>query len=207
MMFATPKGPFVIDAREPGRRVGHSKHIATSAMTVDAMGTAVIGVLAGTNIDLDIDLQAVGEGILVTGTATAPVVGECSRCLTEIRYTEHIELADLFSYPPTDARGRVLHAEVEEDEDTLWVVEDHIDLEPVITDALVLGLPLAPLCRLDCPGLCPECGESLSEQPEHSHPLHDPRWAALATLSPRAEDTTEADADGSDTDEQAAGRN
>ncbi|NDB18193.1 MAG: DUF177 domain-containing protein [Actinobacteria bacterium] len=206
MTFSAPKGPFVIEVREPGRRVGHSKHVTASAMTADAMGTAVIGVLPGSTIDLDITLQAVGEGILVTGTATAPVVGECSRCLTEIRYPEQIELADLFSYPPTDARGRVLEAEMDNDEDTLWVADDHIDLEPVITDALVLGLPLAPLCRPDCPGLCPECGESLAEQPEHSHPLHDPRWAALATLSPLAEDAAEGDPDGSDADDHPDSR-
>lgn len=191
MAITTPKGPFVIEARDPGRRVGQSKHLATSVITADEMGTAVIGVLSGATIDLDITLQAVGEGILVTGTATAPVVGECSRCLGEIRYDEQIELAELFSYPPTDARGRVVEAEMDEDDDTLWVLDDHLDLEPVITDALVLGLPLAPLCRLDCPGLCPECGASLAEQPEHSHPGHDPRWAALATLSPLADDSAE----------------
>lgn len=184
MNVRAPKGPFVIEVRDPGRRVGHSKHLATAVVTDAEMGTAVIGVLVGSTVTLDVNLQAVGEGILVTGSAVAPVVGECSRCLNEIRYDEHVDLADLFSYPPTDARGRVVEAEMDEDDDTLWVLDDHIDLGPVIVDGLVLGLPLAPLCRPDCPGLCPQCGIALAEQPDHSHPLDDPRWAALATLSP-----------------------
>jgi uncharacterized protein len=178
-----PAGPFVIDARDPGRRVGHMKHLATDVIITTDIGTAVIGAVAGSSVHLDITLQAVGEGILVTGEATVPIVGECSRCLKDIKYDEIVDLTALFSYQPTDARGRVIEPEADADEENLWVVDDHVDLESSVTDALVLGLPLAPLCEPECPGLCPQCGESLAEDPDHSHPAHDPRWEALARLS------------------------
>jgi uncharacterized protein len=58
---------------------------------------------------------------------------------------------------------------------------DHLDLEPVVRDAVVLSLPLTPLCQPDCGGLCPECGERLDDLPaDHAHAQLDPRWAALA---------------------------
>jgi uncharacterized protein len=63
------------------------------------------------------------------------------------------------------------------------VQDDLVDLEPVIRDALVLELPFQPLCSDDCPGLCPECGASLKEDPDHHHDASiDPRWAGLASL-------------------------
>ena len=59
---------------------------------------------------------------------------------------------------------------------------DLIDLEPVLRDAVVLALPLRPLCRDDCPGLCAECGARLADDPDHGHETVDPRWAALQGL-------------------------
>ena len=60
---------------------------------------------------------------------------------------------------------------------------DLIDLEPAVRDAIVLTLPTNPLCRPDCPGLCPECGVHFDDLPaDHSHEAADPRWAALRNL-------------------------
>ena len=60
------------------------------------------------------------------------------------------------------------------------VVDEHVDLEQTVRDAVVLALPLAPLCTDDCPGLCPECGERRADLgPDHGHETLDPRWAAL----------------------------
>ena len=175
-----------IEVREPGRRTGHSKHLVAAVPAPEGMSTPVIGVPVGGRIDLDLMLQAVGEGILVTGFASVPIAGECSRCLEPIEYDDEVDLTALFAYPPTDARGRVI-ARDDEDEDVdeqLWVEEDHIDLESTLRDAVVLGLPLAPLCEPDCPGLCAECGVSLRAEPGHSHEAVDPRWQGLATLLP-----------------------
>jgi uncharacterized protein len=60
---------------------------------------------------------------------------------------------------------------------------DFFDLEPVLRDAVVLALPLQPVCREDCLGLCSECGALLNEDPDHHHDAADPRWAALQGLS------------------------
>ena len=175
-----------IEVREPGRRTGHSKHLVASVAAPEGMSTPVIGVPVGEPIDLDLMLQAVGEGILVTGTAVVPIAGECSRCLEPIEYDDEVDLTVLFAYPPTDARGRVIAREDDDDDadEQLWVDEDHIDLETPLRDAVVLGLPLAPLCEPDCPGLCSECGVSLRAEPGHSHEAVDPRWQGLATLLP-----------------------
>ena len=55
-----------------------------------------------------------------------------------------------------------------------------IDLEQLVRDEIVTQMPLAPLCRPDCAGLCPTCGERLDDlEPGHSHEILDPRWAAL----------------------------
>ena len=63
------------------------------------------------------------------------------------------------------------------------VVGDVLDLEPALRDAVVLALPLSPLCRPDCLGLCTTCGENLNDNPDHEHEEVDPRWAALADLA------------------------
>ena len=59
---------------------------------------------------------------------------------------------------------------------------DLLDLEPALRDAVVLALPLQPLCREDCAGLCSECGVRLDSDPGHGHEVDDPRWAALKAL-------------------------
>ena len=70
------------------------------------------------------------------------------------------------------------------DEDEVGRMQgDLIDLEPDLRDAVVLALPNHPLCREDCPGLCPECGVHWDDLPaDHSHQQVDPRWAALDRL-------------------------
>jgi uncharacterized protein len=70
-----------------------------------------------------------------------------------------------------------------DDEDELPKLEDDLlDLEPTLRDAVVLALPLQPLCQPDCEGLCIECGANLNDNPGHKHDVIDARWAALADL-------------------------
>jgi len=72
-----------------------------------------------------------------------------------------------------------------EEWETYPIHGDHIDLEPMAREAVVLGLPLAPLCRPDCKGLCPSCGADLNQGPCGCPPAAaDPRWAALDALRP-----------------------
>jgi uncharacterized protein len=103
--------------------------------------------------------------------------GECSRCLGPIAGHVEIGLTELFAYPDSTTE-----ATTEEDE-VGRVVDGTIDLEQPIVDAVGLELPLSPLCREDCPGLCPRCGVALAEaEPGHHHDEIDPRWAKLAGM-------------------------
>ena len=123
----------------------------------------------GVDIDLDLRLESVSEGVLATGVVSAELVGECSRCLGEVREERDFDLQELYYYPGRDA-----------EEDALFVVDEYIDLDPPMRDAIVLELPFTPLCREDCLGLCPICGFNLNDDPEHNHGEQiDPRWEGL----------------------------
>ena len=73
--------------------------------------------------------------------------------------------------------------DVETDEEVHELQGEHLDLEPVLRDAVVPALPFQPVCRPDCPGLCPQCGARLADEPDHGHEDVDPRWAALRDLN------------------------
>jgi uncharacterized protein len=143
------------------------------------LGIEVLAVPEGSPVHLDLRLEAVMEGVLVTGTAQADLEGECARCLDLIEDTLHVDLQELFVYD--DADNPVAD---DEDSDVSRLEGDLLDLEPVLRDTVVLALPFQPLCRDDCPGLCIECGARLADDPEHAHedPV-DPRWAALSGLT------------------------
>jgi uncharacterized protein len=142
------------------------------------LGLELIGVPPGAELDLRLRLESVSEGVLVSGTVTAPLQGECGRCLRPISDTIDVEIQELFAYA---------HSTTDEttDEDEVGRLQgDLIDLEPVLRDAVVLALPANPVCREDCPGLCPGCGVPLDELPaDHGHAQLDPRWAALSQFN------------------------
>jgi uncharacterized protein len=116
--------------------------------------------------------------VLVSGTITGPVRGECGRCLREINDSMGVTIQELYAYEDSTTDATT-------DEDEVGRMQgDLIDLEPALRDALVLTLPTNPLCREDCPGLCPECGAHWDDLPaDHSHQQIDPRWAGLSQLT------------------------
>jgi len=161
------------------------REVSYTVPAPEGIGISAIGVPAGSDIELSIRLESVVEGVLVTGSAVVNLLGECSRCLDPIADQMDIDLQELYRYPELDAYGRPNKDAVDdqdEDDETLYLDGDLLDLEPVLRDAVVLDLPIAPLCQEDCAGLCPECGFNLSEDPAHSHDVIDPRWAALGAL-------------------------
>lgn len=176
----------VLDTQALGRRPGsmRSEHLIVPAP--DDLGVEMVGVPRGADLELDIRLEAVMEGVLISGTVRAPLEGECGRCLDEFSAEFEGDIQELFVYPDTRSGG-----EAEEDERRLE--GDLIDLEPVLRDVVVLALPLSPLCRDDCPGLCSECGEKLADVgPDHHHnDAVDARWAALQGLSEQREESQE----------------
>lgn len=136
----------------------------------------LIGVPVGADLELDLRLESVMDGVLVSGVVAAPVYGECGRCLAPVSDTLAVRIQELFVYPEASTDH--------DDEDEVARLEgDHLDLTSTLRDAVVLALPLTPLCREDCQGLCATCGERLDDLPEdHGHDTTDARWGSLAGL-------------------------
>lgn len=146
------------------------------------LGLEIVGVPEGAPLAIELRLESVTEGVLVTGTAVGPVTGECGRCLEPVSEELAVEFRELFAYPDS------LTDETTERDEVHRLDGDYLDVEPVVRDAIVLGLPFTPLCRPDCAGLCPTCGQRLDELPEgHAHEQLDPRWAALAAFTDAAQ--------------------
>ncbi|MFL6061752.1 MAG: YceD family protein [Marmoricola sp.] len=175
----------MLDTRELGRRPGSQRTVSFSAEAPAELGIEILGVAEGSPVEFDLRLEAVMEGVLVTGTAAADLEGECARCLEPIEDHIAIDLQELFLYD--DTRDAVSNPDDDEETDVRRTEGDLIDLEPALRDAVVLALPFQPLCRDDCPGLCTECGARLADDPDHRHeePV-DPRWARLQDLGPDA---------------------
>jgi len=139
----------------------------------EGLGTEVVGVPAGNDLELELRLEAVMEGVLVTGKVRATAVGECVRCLDSVTLDVVADLMELFAYPDRNREAD------ETDDDVRELDGDYIVLEDAVRDAVVPALPFQPVCRADCPGLCSECGARLADDPGHVHESLDPRWAAL----------------------------
>ena len=145
------------------------------------IGLDLIAVPHGAPMHLDLRLESVSEGVLVTGSVSAPTEGECARCLRPVSGDVEIDLTELFAYPDSTTEATT-------DEDEVPRVgrdggTDTVDLEQPVIDAIGLALPFSPVCTPDCAGLCPECGVRMADaEPGHQHEQIDPRWAKLAQL-------------------------
>lgn len=170
----------MLDTHDLGRRPG-AQHESNRTVPAPAdLGIEVLGVPEGAPIEFDLRLDAVVEGVLLTADVFAPLEGECVRCLEALNDDLEVSFQELYLYD--DNRDA---ADVEEDDEQVsLLVGELLDFETVLRDAVVLALPLQPLCSEDCPGLCIECGFRLADDPDHGHdaPI-DPRWAGLADLA------------------------
>ncbi len=143
-----------------------------------ALGSDFIGVPEGAPLAIVVRLESVSEGVLVTGTVTATVHGECGRCLDSVTDELVVDVIELFAYPNSATDKSTSEDEIHR------VDGDYLDIEPMVRDTVVLGLPWTPLCQPDCAGLCPTCGQRLDALPVgHAHEMIDSRWAALAALT------------------------
>jgi uncharacterized protein len=177
-------GPFVLPVRDivhhPGEMREHTLEVPAPAK----WGEGLVAVDEGELIVVDVRLESVHEGILVSGGIDTEYAGICSRCLTDIAEPLEVEFQELFAYPG-------------EDEADFEVQDDHVDLETLVREAIVLSLPFQPVCQPDCPGLDPATGERLAESAESQQrePI-DTRWSALQDFTPdvprsRGDDQTE----------------
>src|SRR5436309_1375338 len=177
-----PRSPLVVDTRDLPRRPGTMRAVQRGVPAPAGLGLELVGVAAGAELRLDLRLESVSEGVLVSGTVSGPVEGECGRCLRPIRDTVEVAIQELYAYEHSTTD------ETTDDDEVGRLQGDLIDLEPALRDAVVLALPNHPLCRDDCPGLCPDCGVPRDDlPPDHSHELLDPRWAALSRITTKEE--------------------
>lgn len=188
--------PLVLDTRELGRRPGSMRTVARCVTVPARIGLDLIAVPQGGELDLDLRMESVVEGVLVSGTVTAQATGECSRCLESMQQPVQIHLTELYAYPDSATERTT------ESDEVRRVQGDLIDLTGAVTDAVALELPLQPLCAEECLGLCAQCGVRLAiAEPGHRHETIDPRWAALSAKfsgpdmqSPSSQLSTEAGA-------------
>ncbi|WP_235577255.1 YceD family protein [Rathayibacter sp. Leaf299] len=165
------KTPFTVHVRDLIGRPGEMREHRLDIDAPEQYGEGIVAVRQGAPIDVDVRVESVHEGILASVEVSAEAVGECSRCLTDISLPVDVEFQELFAYSSDEAFDYEVH-------------DDHVDLEPLVRDAVVLSLPFQPVCRPDCPGLDPVTGERLADSSEREPDApHDPRWAALAGLS------------------------
>ena len=185
------RSPFVLDVSRLGMQPGSVLPFHETVTAPSRIGIELIGIPEGAPLQLDLDLLSVSDGVVVSGSASAPTEGECARCLQPVAGTVRVDLHAMFDYTERDAEP----ADDEEDEVGQVVSNesgDTVDIEQPIIDAVGMMLPFSPVCRDDCPGLCPECGVPLADfegaAEPHRHDVIDPRWAKLAAIIPREED-------------------
>ncbi|SDJ27645.1 uncharacterized protein SAMN05444157_2596 [Frankineae bacterium MT45] len=184
-----PRAPLVLDTRDLGRRPGAMLPLQRRVPAPAGLALDLVGVAEGAILTLDLQMQSVTEGVLITGTVSAPIQGECGRCLEAIDDELAVEICEMFAYPESTTD------DTSEEDEVYRVVDDLLDLEPVVRDVVVLGLPMTPLCRPDCAGLCPTCGVALDDLPaDHTHETVDPRWAALAAFATEESSSQDASA-------------
>ncbi len=132
--------------------------------------------IADEPVDVAVHCESLSNGVAVSGSASATWVGECRRCLAPLRERMTIEVSELYQ-------------QVAEDPDAYAIENDQINLLPMVRENLLLGIPVGPLCREDCPGFCPHCGADLSEAScSCDTTVSDPRWSALEGLKGRLQD-------------------
>jgi uncharacterized protein len=153
------------------RHPGNARPVA-AAVELDGLAGVAAEIAAGTPVAIDLMLERVPEGIVVRGTLAAAWSSSCSRCLEPVAGEISVHVDELFETLPLEG-------------ETYKLDEDVIDLEPMVRDALLLELPLAPLCSPDCQGLCATCGTNRNlAHCECATTELDPRWAALRSLEP-----------------------
>lgn len=180
---------YLFNSHELPRRAGEMKQYSFDITVPERVGNDVIAVLAQEIIHVELRLESVTQGVLVTARITAIADGECMRCLEPIDVDIDQRIQELYRYelgkPHTKAERKRMRQEnddLDEDED-LMMDGDLINLEVPIRDAVVLDLPMNPLCIQECLGLCSGCGLKWSALEQgHIHELVDPRWAGLGGL-------------------------
>jgi len=163
------RSDFVVDV-SPLRKQPGSVLRASRSGSLPGLSLSAAAVAEGEEVAVDAQLAWASDDVVVTATVQAAWVGQCRRCLGTAGGEVTTKVREVYE-PSSDG------------EETYPLHGSRVDLAPLVRDAVLLGLPPAPLCDEGCRGLCPVCGANRNEDPcscEISHP--DPRWAALDAL-------------------------
>lgn len=163
--------PFVVAIAEQRRTPGRVRPV-TVVGALPGIAVSDAEVPEGAEVQADLALEILVDGHLTaTGTVRAPWTGRCRRCLQDVGGDLDLEVREVFEPDPA------------EDAETYPLGADRVDLEPMLRDALVLALPLAPLCRDDCEGPDPaQHPVTVAPEDDEGATGTDPRWAALGEL-------------------------
>ncbi len=161
-----------VNAVELARQPGTVRHVDTvvALAELDAVDPRLGGDAGDAgDVAVDLTLESTLDDIVVTGTLTVEWSDECRRCLRPLVDALRIAVEERYADSP--------------DLDEFPITNGQIDLRPMVREEVLLAIPDAPLCRADCPGLCPVCGIDLQASPDHGHPEErDERWAVLDQL-------------------------
>ena len=179
--------PFILNTHDLPRRAGEMKEYQVDIPAHVRIGVPLIAVPEGDLVELDVRLESVTEGVLASADIYAIAHGECIRCLDPVEVVIDRKIQELYRYEPTNEKGRKKRRDDEdvdlEGEEELQMEGDLMDLEIPVIDAIILTLPVNPLCSEECLGLCPDCGEKWENLPEgHAHEVIDARWSGLDGL-------------------------
>ena len=161
---------FKVPIKELMKHPGNMRETALKEVLEERIGTELAYLPVGAELEIELRLESVHEGILATAEVFGDGLTMCSRCLDEIKLEIEVDFQELFAYSSSS-------------DDELVVSGEHIDLEQIVIDSVVLSLPFQPVCSPDCLGLCVECGKKWIEDPGHEHQAPvDSRFAALQGL-------------------------
>jgi uncharacterized protein len=167
--------PLVVGVADLVRHLGSRKPVARTAR-FEHLAISTAAVPAEEDVAVDLALESIANGIVAEGTIAVPWAGDCRRCLRPIRGTAVSEVREIFDRHPVEGETYPFDGDV-------------VDLEPMVRDAVLLALPLAPLCGPDCRGPAPadfpaavEGDEAVADGDDAGEVPRDPRWAALDQL-------------------------
>jgi uncharacterized protein len=156
----------VVSVAELLRRPGTQRDVDVD-VPIDDLVLSSARVPSGAEVGVHLVLEATSDAsITATGTLTAPFIGECRRCLREVEGVLEADVLEVYESGDPDG-------------DTYSLRGEQIDLEPMVRDVVLLGLPLAPLCGEVCAGPDPEEHPVAVEGTDEPATAGDSRWAAL----------------------------
>lgn len=185
---------WTVPVAQVGSRAGQTMQVDRDFPAPGGIGDSIVGVKEGEPIHVNGQFDSIIDGLIFTGTFTAPVTAVCARCDKDLSGDWSEQVTAFFPYEDADV-GKTKNEDVEiiageeESGDTYPLIDNgaFANIEPLLRDTFVSALPLNPLCKPDCKGLCPQCSLDLNENPEHVHEVTDLRFADLEALKEQLE--------------------